>query len=99
MTRSFDERGAAPSLAAIHPGSPGVFAALNRFVLQPLVTLHRHRVARRELMALDDRQLADIGLHRSQIELALTAPNRVVSPFSSEPRPVNANRTTAHRTA
>jgi uncharacterized protein YjiS (DUF1127 family) len=63
--------------APLPAGSAGgtirtVFRALNRYLVQPLLALHRARVAYRQLTALDDRQLADIGLHRSEITQALT---------------------------
>jgi uncharacterized protein YjiS (DUF1127 family) len=65
---------------------------VNRFVVQPLLAIHRGRVAHRELMALDDRQLADIGLRRSEITLALTAPHRIASRRMDATRtPANAN--------
>ena len=71
---------------------PALLSLLNRYVLQPLVALHRGRVAQRELMALDDRQLADIGLRRSEIALALTAPHRIAAQQSAAPTgPANTN--------
>jgi uncharacterized protein YjiS (DUF1127 family) len=97
MTHSHSA-GWAPLAGTDTSASHGVFGMLDRLVLRPLVALHRGRVARRELMALDDRELADIGLHRSQIEMAVSQPWRIVGqtprmPAASEP--ANLNRRTA----
>src|SRR5260221_8376091 len=82
------------------PAARGVGAligTLDRLVVQPLLALHRGRVARRELMALDDRELADIGLHRSEIEMALTQPWRISGQAkgSTAADPINSNSRTA----
>ena len=42
-----------------------------RSIIQSIVRDHKRRVAIRELEALDDRTLRDIGVHRSQIHLAV----------------------------
>jgi uncharacterized protein YjiS (DUF1127 family) len=98
MTHSHNA-GWAPLAGSTTSSAPhGVLGLLDRLILRPLVALHRGRVARRELMALDDRELADIGLHRSQIEMAVSQPWRIVgqSPqISVSNAPANLNRRTA----
>ena len=89
MSRPYDA--ATPALP--HAGRLSLLSLLDRYIVQPLLALHRGRVAQRELMALDDRQLADIGLQREEIELALTAPHRVASRRlpTTERSPANTN--------
>jgi len=74
MSRYYDER------AVLSAGSFG-FAAmlhgLDRILVQPLQSWRHKRAAYRELMALDDRELADIGLTRGEIDLAVSTPRRV----------------------
>jgi uncharacterized protein YjiS (DUF1127 family) len=41
-----------------------------------LLARRRKRIAYRELMALDDRQLADVGVTRGEIDLAVSAIGR-----------------------
>ena len=56
-----------------------------RSVIQAIIRGHRRRVAIRELAALDDRTLRDIGLHRGQIH---TVVNTLLNPaptLSGEP--------------
>jgi uncharacterized protein YjiS (DUF1127 family) len=68
MSRYYTER------AVLSPGSFGlgaVFDAIDRHVVQPLLSWQQTRDTRRELMALDDRQLSDIGLSRGEIDRTL----------------------------
>ena len=97
MSRPYD----AATQALPTAGPLSLFSLLARYVVQPLLALHRGRVAQRELMALDDRQLADIGLQRDEIELALTAPHRVASRRSppTERSPANTNARAERRVA
>jgi uncharacterized protein YjiS (DUF1127 family) len=73
MSRYYDER------AVLSTGSFGFAAmldAVDRHLVQPLLARRRKRIAYRELMALDDRQLADIGVTRGEIDLAVSAIGR-----------------------
>ena len=74
MSRYYDER------AVLSAGSFG-FAAmlhgLDRILVQPLQSWRHKRAAYRELMALDDRQLADIGVARGEIDLAVSLVGRM----------------------
>jgi uncharacterized protein YjiS (DUF1127 family) len=66
MSRYYTER------AVLSPGSLGLAALFDRHVVQPVLSWHDRLVTRRELMALDDHQLADIGLSRSEIDSAVS---------------------------
>ena len=59
---------------------------INLFVVarNALAERHRRRRAYDELMALDDRSLADIGMHRSQIPAMVEAMYQ-----DAQPHPVN----------
>ena len=68
MSRYYTER------AVLSPGSFGLatlFDAIDHNFVQPVLAWYQKRNTRRELMALDDRQLADIGLSRGEIDGAL----------------------------
>jgi uncharacterized protein YjiS (DUF1127 family) len=65
--------------------SMSVFQFLNRAILKPLRAMHEARRTYRELMALDNRQLADIGLRRAEIERAFTCLDTTA--WASAPRP------------
>jgi uncharacterized protein YjiS (DUF1127 family) len=74
MSRYYDER------AVLSAGSFGLAAmldAVDRRLVQPLLARRRKRAAYRELMALDDRQLADIGVARGEIDLAVSLVGRM----------------------
>jgi uncharacterized protein YjiS (DUF1127 family) len=76
MSRFYTER------AILSPGSFGIglfFEAIDRRLVHPVLGWHRKRTTQRELMALDDRQLADIGLSRGEIDGALANPRRIAS--------------------
>jgi uncharacterized protein YjiS (DUF1127 family) len=76
MSRTFNER------AVLSPGSFGIvalFEAIDRHLVQPVLVWHHQRTTQRELMALDDRQLADIGLSRGEIDGATFSPRRAAS--------------------
>jgi uncharacterized protein YjiS (DUF1127 family) len=94
MPRPFDND-AMPYFATATEAALSTVSAIasgfDRAILRPLRAMHQARVGYRELAALDDRQLADIGLNRSEIALALTAPQRVISRRPSEPAPANLN--------
>jgi uncharacterized protein YjiS (DUF1127 family) len=76
MFRPYDEK------ANVATGSSGIGSfldALDQRFVQPVLLWRHQRKTQRELMALDDRQLADIGLSRSDIDVAAFAPGRVPS--------------------
>ena len=76
MSRLYSER------AVLSAGSFGfatLFDALDRHVVRPVLSWHHKRITQRELMALDDRQLADIGLSRGDIDAAIFVPGRSLS--------------------
>jgi uncharacterized protein YjiS (DUF1127 family) len=76
MSRFYTER------AILSPGSFGIgvlLEAIDRHLVHPVLGWHRKRTAQRELMALDDHQLADIGLSRGEIDHALADPRRAAS--------------------
>jgi uncharacterized protein YjiS (DUF1127 family) len=76
MSRFYTER------AILSPGSFGIgvlFDTIDRHLVRPVLGWHHKRVTQRELMALDDRQLADIGLGRGDIDEAVFSPRRVAS--------------------
>jgi uncharacterized protein YjiS (DUF1127 family) len=65
MSRYYSER------AVLSAGSFGLAALFDRHVVQPVLSWRQKRATQRELMALDDRQLADIGLSRGEIDAAV----------------------------
>lgn len=76
MSRFYTER------AILSPGSFGVgvlFETIDRHIVRPILGWYHQRVTQRELMALDDRQLADIGLSRGEIDGAAFDPRRIAS--------------------
>lgn len=77
MSRLYDET-ATPSFAD-RPTSTGIAAMIEERVVKPLVAWSRRRATYRELSALDDRQLADIGLSRSDIEYRASSRDRLLS--------------------
>jgi uncharacterized protein YjiS (DUF1127 family) len=71
MSRLYDDR------ASTSSGWFGIAAALyavERTVVRPALAWRQRRATYRELTALDDRQLADIGLSRSDLEIAILSP-------------------------
>jgi len=71
MSKSYNER------AILVPGSFGIGALLTTIdhaVIQPIVAWRQALKTQRELLALDDHQLADIGLSRSDIDGAAFRP-------------------------
>jgi uncharacterized protein YjiS (DUF1127 family) len=72
-----------------------VLQFLNRVIVKPLRAMHAARRTYLELMALDNRQLADIGLRRAEIERAFTCLDTLA--WASAPRspaaaaPLNLN--------
>jgi uncharacterized protein YjiS (DUF1127 family) len=57
--------------AAIGRGGPRPAQLVRRSILEPYAHRRRRRMAIAQLQALDDRLLADIGLRRNEIELAV----------------------------
>ena len=57
--------------AAIGRGGPRLAQLVRRSILEPYARRRRRRMAIARLKALDDRLLADIGLRRNEIELAV----------------------------
>ncbi len=53
-------------------------------VIQAIIRGHKRRVAIRELEALDDRTLRDIGLHRGQIHTVVSTLLNPAPPLSGE---------------
>jgi uncharacterized protein YjiS (DUF1127 family) len=73
MSRFYDQRASASN------GWFGIAAALHaaeRNFVRPLLAWHQKRATYRELMALDDRQLADIGVSRSDLDIVSFVPGR-----------------------
>jgi uncharacterized protein YjiS (DUF1127 family) len=76
MSRYYSER------AVLSAGSFGlgtVLDAIDRHVVRPVLAWRHNRITQRELMALDDRQLADIGLSRGEIDGAAFDLRRIAS--------------------
>jgi uncharacterized protein YjiS (DUF1127 family) len=76
MSRFYDDR------ASVSNGWLGLAAALevvDRKLVRPALDWHRKRATYRELTALDDHQLADIGLSRSDLDIASFVPSRASS--------------------
>jgi uncharacterized protein YjiS (DUF1127 family) len=76
MSRYLSER------AILSPGSFGLgalFERIDRLAIRPVLAWYHQRVTQRELMALDDHQLADIGLSRGEIDSAIFNPRRTTS--------------------
>ena len=72
MTQLYDER-TSPLFAAkrAQGGALGLAALIEtarQSLVQPLLAWHRRQRTYRELMSLDDRQLADIGVSRGDIQ-------------------------------
>lgn len=65
MFRSYDARATAAT------GSSGIatlLGAIDQRLIQPVLLWRQQRATQRELIALDDRQLADIGLSRGDLD-------------------------------
>ncbi len=56
-----------------------------RSIIQAIIRGHQRRVAIRELEALDDRTLRDIGLHRGQIHTVVNTLLNPAPPLGGEP--------------
>jgi len=71
MSRFYDDR-----VSASHGlfGIAAVLYAVEQKIVRPALDWRRKRATYRELTALDDRQLADIGLCRSDVEIATFVP-------------------------
>jgi len=73
MSRFYEERASASN------GWSGIAAALSaaeRNFVRPVLAWLQKRATYRELMALDDRQLADIGVSRSDLDIVSFVPGR-----------------------
>lgn len=90
MSQIYEER-ATTLFTSSRSGSSIIARLLSRYLIQPLVAMHQARKTYRELMALDDRQLADIGLKRCEIEMALTGRAGASGSPKISMDPVNAN--------
>lgn len=76
MSRFYDDR------ASASHGWSGIAAALyaaERKLVRPVLSWYQKHATYRELTALDDRQLADIGLCRSDLAVAMSVPGRTPS--------------------
>ena len=73
MSRFYDDRA-----SASHGwfGIAALLSAVDQKIVRPLVARHQKRTTYRELTALDDRQLADIGVSRSDLDTVSFAPGR-----------------------
>ena len=77
----------------IRRGLAGTAALLRRYLLEPMAKRSQRRHALAALVALDDRLLADIGLRRGDIELAVDG--RLIdraAPAPAAATAANANR-------
>jgi uncharacterized protein YjiS (DUF1127 family) len=68
--------------AVVPPPPSGASGALHR-VWQAMVAAHRMRQARSELMRLDDRLLADVGMSRHDLDPVVEALARSFAPGAS----------------
>jgi uncharacterized protein YjiS (DUF1127 family) len=91
-----------PHVAMHHELRSPAMSLINLFVVarNALAERHRRRRAYDELMALDDRSLADIGMHRSQIPAMVEAMYQDAQPHPVS-RPAHSPRgprlVTGHR--
>src|SRR5262245_4938750 len=70
---------------ALRPDLLRLARLVRRYILEPYGRWRRREIAIAQLRSLDDHLLADIGLTRGQIELAVDG---MLSPAKSCPRPV-----------